>query len=406
MGNINIKSDEGKRKKILKKAALLATAASITSAISVGNQKPKESEALIGAIIGVVTTLVGIGGSVAQGVLQSEAEKKAQREAEEEERRRQEQERMQHQLDTSSEHNVRVNQTEEEEEVGKEINISVADNSSVSGNDQDLSSIRNSGGLQKPPSPPKGIHVGGFGEDSQEDNKEQMIQNNEAYQNEHSNLEEIKENVATPDVQEPQENLTQNIQEYKEEKPQVNNSIKGEVPHKDTQIKPPKNDNTTNVNINNNTNKDESKENNNIIKKPLNINTNSSGSITIDLGGKDESDIPSNMIKFDITEKEDDDGVIYDEIIVSGGRSLSNKIDDMEFEIDDSMLMDLEEAEEHYLVQEGFLSVEDLVLLDFGIRNGSITSDILFIMYENGDITHEYYEASMELYDEIQEELV
>ena len=58
MGNVNVstKADQSKRKGILKKAALLATVASITSAAAIGNQKPKESEALIGAIIGIVST--------------------------------------------------------------------------------------------------------------------------------------------------------------------------------------------------------------------------------------------------------------------------------------------------------------------------------------------------------------
>lgn len=398
MGNMNVKSDEGKRKKVLKKAALLATVASITSAATITHQKPKESEAIIGAIIGIVTTVIGVGSGIAQTVVQTEAEKKAKKEAEEEARRQAEQERIQHLLETSSEHNVRLENNDDNSSTpGKEINISIADNSNLS-DGQDTSAVRNSGGLQKPSSPPKGIYVGGFG-DTEEESDDEVVQQSVIQENNSQKVEEVKEESTNNNVSEPQKDININVNKESEEKKQE--ISKNETIDKNTQ---------------NNENKDESKNqtinrkplNNTTItntnKKPLSNTNNSSKAPVIDLSGTSVSDIPSNLIKFDITEDEDD-GVIYEEIIINGSRSLANKIDNIKVEVDESMLMDLDEAENHVLVQEGILSSEDLVLLDFGIRNGSITDEILSIMHDNGDITDEYYEGAMILFNEIQEEL-
>ena len=74
-------------------------------------------------------------------------------------------------------------------------------------------------------------------------------------------------------------------------------------------------------------------------------------------------------------------------------------------EVDEDMLMSEKDAQNHRLVEEGFLSAEEIILLDFGIRNGTINEDVLNSMYESGEVSDEYYEGAMELLFEIYEEL-
>ncbi len=98
--------------------------------------------------------------------------------------------------------------------------------------------------------------------------------------------------------------------------------------------------------------------------------------------------------------KEDDDGIIYEEILINSGTN-KNKYDGVEVGVSDDMLMSTEDAENHHLVKDGYLSAEDLILLDFAIRSGAITGEILDIMYDNGDISDEYYGAGLSLIEEI-----
>ncbi len=406
MSNVGVnKSDEGKRKKILKKAALLATVASITSAVAVSNQKPKESEALIGAIIGIISTVVGIGGSIASSVANVEAEKKANEEARreaqrqaEEEKRRQEEERMQYQLENSSDHNVRLEQNDSAP--SKEINISIADNSGLS-DAGSFNSIRNNGGLQKPPNPPKGIHVGGFG---QEDEEEVTVQN---VVTENTNESNYVENE-TPNTQnDVKEHVEENKQDVVEE---IVNNHKEEVAENNNHDKAQLNNNVT-TNNNKDSQKTESSKPNNTNKPVINkVNTNGNkdkGDINVvvttpskvnkpTLNKNNGNKIPSNMIKFEIDEGEDD-GVVFEEIIINTGKKSNEKL---KVEVSEDMLMDLNDASNHDLVKQGLLDAEDLVLLDFGIRSGSITSEIIEIMHNNGDITDSYYEAAQILLSE------
>ena len=111
-----------------------------------------------------------------------------------------------------------------------------------------------------------------------------------------------------------------------------------------------------------------------------------------------ESDSESNIVRLSLKDVDFDsdefNGVI--EQITTGGDYV---------EVDEDMLMSEKDAQNHRLVEEGFLSAEEIILLDFGIRNGTINEDVLNSMYESGEVSDEYYEGAMELLFEIYEEL-
>ncbi|AID45291.1 Helicase related protein [Candidatus Arthromitus sp. SFB-mouse-SU] len=398
MGNVNVstKADQSKRKGILKKAALLATVASITSAAAIGNQKPKESEALIGAIIGIVSTVIGvatgIGQTAADIVSQQKAAEEARR-AEEEARRQAEeqarQERMREQLETSAEHNVRL--AEQEVSDSKEINISIADNSSLQESQALGHAMRSKGGLQKPSSPPKGINVGGFGASDE-------VEENDEIQNivEEDASDEYVEEIVDDFVEEIHDEV---VEESLQESFDVDNSVDESYESNEGEVVETKKTETITKKIN--LNKNSLIQSNK--KSPTKVETNvSNNGISIDIGNSldDEDDSPSNVIRFDINEKEDDDGIIYEEILINSGTN-KNKYDGVEVGVSDDMLMSTEDAENHHLVKDGYLSAEDLILLDFAIRSGAITGEILDIMYDNGDISDEYYGAGLSLIEEI-----
>ena len=111
-----------------------------------------------------------------------------------------------------------------------------------------------------------------------------------------------------------------------------------------------------------------------------------------------ESDSESNIVRLSLKDvdfgSDEFNGVI--EQITTGGDYV---------EVDEDMLMSEKDAQNHRLVEEGFLSAEEIILLDFGIRNGTINEDVLNSMYESGEVSDEYYEGAMELLFEIYEEL-
>lgn len=380
--NINKNNEQSKRKGILKKAALLATVASITSAAAIGNQKPKESEALIGAIFGVISTVIGVATGIGQGVAETVAQRNARKQAEEEarrqaeeEKRRAEEERMRQLLETSSDHNVRLSAQEEEDE-SKVINISVADNTSLQGA-QSAQSMRSKGNLQKPSSPPKGIHVGGFGAVEEDDTQiENIVTENEVL--DESVYDEMEDTVDIVDNELINEIVNDVVDENINVKEEIDTVVE-ESKQEETQTQNKEEAVVVNISTNKNTNV---------------LNKNTSKSEVINLGSEDTS----NVIRLEINEKDEDDDILYEEIIIKSG---TNNKEEATIGVSDDMLMSTEDAEKHYLVIEGYLSADDLILLDFGIRSGAITEDVLEVMHENGDISDEYYDAGLSLIEEM-----
>lgn len=351
MGNQKSIENNNGRKKVLKKAAMLATIASITGACAVGGQKPKESEAFIGAIIAAITTVVSIGASIGQtvsdGVQASNQKKLAEEEArrqQEELRRQAEQERIRAALE-SGDHNTRANKFEEDSSKGKVVDMSSADNTSILEQQQqeEMARARKRSNIKRPVAPPKGVNVGGFGaadeelsEESEDTNKNSIKDTTE------DKVESNSESVA---------NDTENFQSSYEEKQDVKEQ---ETSDSET-----------------------SKIDSNIVRLSLK-----------DLVNNDE----------DLNEKLNE--MSGEEIV----ESLEKSEDDAEYvNFDDSELMSEKDAENHRLVKEGFLTAEELTLLDFGIRSGAITQSVLQVMYENGDVSQEYYYGAMELLNEINE---
>jgi len=291
--NINKNNEQSKRKGILKKAALLATVASITSAAAIGNQKPKESEALIGAIFGVISTVIGVATGIGQGVAETVAQRNARKQAEEEarrqaeeEKRRAEEERMRQLLETSSDHNVRLSAQEEEDE-SKVINISVADNTSLQGA-QSAQSMRSKGNLQKPSSPPKGIHVGGFGAVEEDDTQiENIVTENEVL--DESVYDEMEDTVDIVDNELINEIVNDVVDENINVKEEINtvvdeninvkeeiNTVVEESKQEETQTQNKEEAVVVNISTNKNTNV---------------LNKNTSKSEVINLGSEDTSNV-------------------------------------------------------------------------------------------------------------------
>ena len=350
MGNVNV-SGNGKenslRKKVLKKAAMLATVASITGACAVGGQKPKESDALIGAIIMAIMMGVTAAASVGQSVYETESaknmqnqaieEQRAAREAEERARKEaEEQARIKAALEDPA-YNVRLQEKDEEE--GKTIDMSSANNAGILEQQQQdaMARARKRNNIKRPIAPPTGVNVGGFG--VEEEVVEDIVNNEEeVVEDIVNNEEEAVEDVATEDIVNDEEETVEDI-------------VDDDVSYTDEGY-----------------------------------------------GESVESDSESNIVRLNLKDfdfdNEEFNGVI--EQITTGGDYV---------EVDEDMLMSDEDAQNHRLVEEGFLSVEEIILLDFGIRNGTINEDVLNSMYESGEVSDEYYEGAMELLFEIYEEL-
>lgn len=355
MGNTKgIEKENSARKKILKKAAMLATVASITGACAVGGQKPKESEALIGAIIAAITTVISIGASIGQSVSdgiqasneRAAAEEEARRQAEEE-RRLAEEERIRAALE-SADHNVRLNKTEESP--NKIIDISSADNSAVLEQQQQeaMARARKRSNIKRPTAPPKDVNIGGFGvEDEEEiinDNLSEEIDNSVLEDNIY-NQEEDNSDYNSDDY------IDENIENQEEE-----------------------------INYSEETVDDNKQEGDTISSNIVKFNLNELG-IEGNVSSKLNYDNQNKVVEgFDIYE--DDEGYV---------------------EFDESMLMLESDAEKHLLVRTGMLTAEELILLDFGVKSGAITIDILSTMYENGDVSDEYYEGAMKFIEELNE---
>ena len=374
MGNVNVSGNgKGKenslRKKVLKKAAMLATVASITGACAVGGQKPKESDALIGAIIMAIAMGVSAAASVGQSVYETESAKNMQNQAikeqqrqEEEARKRAEREAEQARIQAALEnpyYNVRLQQQEKEE--GKTIDMSSANNADVLEQQQQeaMARARRRNGIKRPTAPPKDVNVGGFG--VEEEVVEEVVTENIV-----NNEEEVVEEIVTEDiVNNEEEVITEDI---------VNNEegVVEEVVNEDI--------------VNNEEGVVEDIVDDGVIyteESYEEVVENDSGSNIVRLSLKD----------FDFG-SEEFNGVI--EQITAGGDYV---------EVDEDMLMSDEDAQNHRLVEEGFLSAEEIILLDFGIRNGTINENVLNSMYESGEVSDEYYEGAMELLFEIYEEL-
>ena len=332
MGNVSGNGKENTlRKKVLKKAAMLATVASITGACAVGGQKPKESEALIGAIIMAIVAGITTAASIGQSVYETESAKNMQNQAVKEQKRQEEEARKQaeearKQAEREAEEariqaaledpNYNVRLQEQDEEEGKTIDMSSADNSAVLEQQQQeaMARARRRNSIKRPTAPPKDVNVGGFGvEEEVEEVVTEDIVNNE---------EEVVEDIVDDDVSYTDESYEEFV----------------------------------------------------------------------------ESDSESNIVRLSLKDvdfgSDEFNGVI--EQITTGGDYV---------EVDEDMLMSEKDAQNHRLVEEGFLSAEEIILLDFGIRNGTINEDVLNSMYESGEVSDEYYEGAMELLFEIYEEL-
>lgn len=350
MENIKgIEKENTARKKILKKAAMLATVASITGACAVGGQKPKESEALVGAIIAAITTVIGIGTSIGQSVSESvqagnarraeeEAARQEARRQEEEARKLAERQRIEAALE-SSEHNVRLNKTEELS--NKTIDMSAVDNSSILEQQQqeEMQRARKRNNIKRPTAPPKGINIGGFGvEEVIDDNLENDVLNENVSD---KNLNKIEDNNLDEKNTDVQEVLQKDNVDSEESLKDDNNSISS-----------------------------------NIVRFDLN-----ELGFGINSSEKTNKDTQNDIVEgFDKYEDNEDEGYV---------------------EFDESMLMLEDDALKHDLVKSGMLTAEELILLDFGVKNGAITVDILIAMYENGDISDEYYEGAIKFIEEI-----
>lgn len=398
----NAKAQNSSRKSLLKKAAVLATVASITGAVGVGSQKPKESEAIIGAIIGIVSTLVsvgaGIGTTVADSVAQSNAKKQAEEEArrQAEEARRQAEEEARRQALQTGEHNIRVKQEQEklaEANSAKEINMSVADNSELSAQQQAASVSRFNTGLSKPVNPPKNVHVGGFGVAAEETKPEQKVENvtkHEAVvvQTQSANANNVVQNTQQQQQSQQQSNVVENTQQNVQQ--QQNNVVENT------------NDTITqeviNESLNTVENTNENFENTTVVENNKNTDDKQYTEIVT------QDKIESNIVRFPIKDLEIEESLaeLGSEDIVAQGFGIVGEYSEKDYvEVDESDLMTDEMAAEHRLVQDGSLTSDDLILLDFGIRNGSITQDLLDLMYESQEITQEYYEAATSLMSEM-----
>ena len=384
MGNVSGNGKENTlRKKVLKKAAMLATVASITGACAVGGQKPKESDALIGAIIMAIMMGVTAAASVGQSVYETEsaknmqnqaikeqqrqeraareAEERAKKEAEEQARREAEEARIKAALEDPN-YNVRLQEQDEEE--GKTIDMSSADNSAVLEQQQQeaMARARRRNSIKRPTAPPKDVNVGGFGvEEEVEEVVTEDIVNNE---------EEVVEEVVTEDIVNNEEEVVEEI--VTEDIVNNEEEIVEEIVTEDI------------VN-----NEEEVVED--IVDDDVIYTDEGYGEFV-------ESDSESNIVRLSLKDVDFDsdefNGVI--EQITTGGDYV---------EVDEDMLMSEKDAQNHRLVEEGFLSAEEIILLDFGIRNGTINEDVLNSMYESGEVSDEYYEGAMELLFEIYEEL-
>ena len=364
MGNVSGNGKENTlRKKVLKKAAMLATVASITGACAVGGQKPKESEALIGAIIMAIVAGITTAASIGQSVYETESAKNMQNQAVKEQKRQEEEARKQaeearKQAEREVEEariqaaledpNYNVRLQEQDEEEGKTIDMSSADNSAVLEQQQQeaMARARRRNSIKRPTAPPKDVNVGGFGvEEEVEEVVTEDIVNNE---------EEVVEEVVTEDIVNNEEEVVEEI---------VTEDI---------------------VN-----NEEEVVED--IVDDDVIYTDEGYGEFV-------ESDSESNIVRLSLKDVDFDshefNGVI--EQITTGGDYV---------EVDEDMLMSEKDAQNHRLVEEGFLSAEEIILLDFGIRNGTINEDVLNSMYESGEVSDEYYEGAMELLFEIYEEL-
>ena len=384
MGNVSGNGKENTlRKKVLKKAAMLATVASITGACAVGGQKPKESEALIGAIIMAIVAGITTAASIGQSVYETEsaknmqneaikeqqrqeraareAEERAKKEAEEQARREAEEARIKAALEDPN-YNVRLQEKEEEE--GKTIDMSSADNSAVLEQQQQeaMARARRRNSIKRPTAPPKDVNVGGFGvEEEVEEVVTEDIVNNE---------EEVVEEVVTEDIVNNEEEVVEEI--VTEDIVNNEEEIVEEIVTEDI------------VN-----NEEEVVED--IVDDDVIYTDEGYGEFV-------ESDSESNIVRLSLKDVDFDsdefNGVI--EQITTGGDYV---------EVDEDMLMSEKDAQNHRLVEEGFLSAEEIILLDFGIRNGTINENVLNSMYESGEVSDEYYEGAMELLFEIYEEL-
>ena len=384
MGNVSGNGKENTlRKKVLKKAAMLATVASITGACAVGGQKPKESEALIGAIIMAIVAGITTAASIGQSVYETEsaknmqneaikeqqrqeraareAEERAKKEAEEQARREAEEARIKAALEDPN-YNVRLQEQDEEE--GKTIDMSSADNSAVLEQQQQeaMARARRRSNIKRPTVPPKDVNVGGFGvEEEVEEVVTEDIVNNE---------EEVVEEVVTEDIVNNEEEVVEEI--VTEDIVNNEEEIVEEVVTEDI------------VN-----NEEEVVED--IVDDDVIYTDEGYGEFV-------ESDSESNIVRLSLKDvdfgSDEFNGVI--EQITTGGDYV---------EVDEDMLMSEKDAQNHRLVEEGFLSAEEIILLDFGIRNGTINEDVLNSMYESGEVSDEYYEGAMELLFEIYEEL-
>ena len=385
MGNVSGNGKENTlRKKVLKKAAMLATVASITGACAVGGQKPKESEALIGAIIMAIVAGITTAASIGQSVYETEsaknmqneaikeqqrqeraareAEERAKKEAEEQARREAEEARIKAALEDPN-YNVRLQEQDEEE--GKTIDMSSADNSAVLEQQQQeaMARARRRNSIKRPTAPPKDVNVGGFGveEEVAEEVVTEDIVNNE---------EEVVEEVVTEDIVNNEEEVVEEI--VTEDIVNNEEEIVEEIVTEDI------------VN-----NEEEVVED--IVDDDVIYTDEGYGEFV-------ESDSESNIVRLSLKDVDFDsdefNGVI--EQITTGGDYV---------EVDEDMLMSEKDAQNHRLVEEGFLSAEEIILLDFGIRNGTINEDVLNSMYESGEVSDEYYEGAMELLFEIYEEL-
>ena len=380
MGNVSGNGKENTlRKKVLKKAAMLATVASITGACAVGGQKPKESEALIGAIIMAIVAGITTAASIGQSVYETESAKNMQNQAVKEQKRQEEEARKQaeearKQAEREAEEariqaaledpNYNVRLQEQDEEEGKTIDMSSADNSAVLEQQQQeaMARARRRNSIKRPTAPPKDVNVGGFGvEEEVEEVVTEDIVNNE---------EEVVEEVVTEDIVNNEEEVVEEI--VTEDIVNNEEEIVEEVVTEDI------------VN-----NEEEVVED--IVDDDVSYTDESYEEFV-------ESDSESNIVRLSLKDvdfgSDEFNGVI--EQITTGGDYV---------EVDEDMLMSEKDAQNHRLVEEGFLSAEEIILLDFGIRNGTINEDVLNSMYESGEVSDEYYEGAMELLFEIYEEL-
>ena len=334
------------RKKLYKKAAVLAAIATITGVASTSHQKAEKSEALFGAIFTIATTLIsvgtGIAGTVQNSIAKSEqerAEREEQERAEREERERlareAEEQRIAEAL-KNPENDVRLQESMKQESQqavpNKIINMGIADNSVLAEEIQQQSNVSRGGMLNRPVSPPKDIQIGGFGAEDEDEEEELTVQ-------------EIDESIDAEDM----EDIDEDMEDIDEE--EVESSNYSLLNHSDD----------------------------------------------IDEDDLDEKN-ESNIVKFSLNDLkigDEESDEQFSELISQ------TESEDVYAELDISALMSQEDAMNHELVQGGLLSAEDVILLDFGIRNGSINAEVINGMYEQGLITDSYYEGAYSLMESI-----